>query len=619
MNDERTKWFSIRKGSILNANEKLPPSLLSVEDNEPGFLKAKGPGAKVKDDGSFQSKEEQGYEVFLYNLLLGLTNYSIFRNITLYTYSIAGKLILNLFGFVIVGIATLVFIVVVPGYILDSFLYFNAFHIAFHISGHLLYIFTENVLEISREWIIASQISSHGCSIDSLASGIYSSSTPGNQVRILIKILGVCFPIAVGLNAYYFEWIPTTSVFTTDVCIPATYTHVESRIPNLGEFIQGEMDLALIYTYGIPLEDGIIGGWSAWPLINPYNQFSLTGEGIGYVVGVECFPPISSNSLYDETKFKITNLKQNENFLYGELEIYVPQGSMILDNSVIEDRFGFIQDCNFNFQFFEAETTISFKSDEWEMVTLENLISLTVQNSTISATTNSNRYVREFLKYANVDKYNLADNFLSIIDQLFNDTSFHSSQGAKFCNLLQWATLPDGFYHDSLMWKGVSTALASGAHYLLLQYDQNQISSCDYYANRGSGYLTGDKVLLLLVEIILILLGSSVVLHLWWIYLLFGFDRATSIAHHTLDSKVNFARICYKSGESVFSKSVSTTESFDEDLLKKIGSNKIYYGALFKNMNDDDPELAIGDRKQIITLRKLLHRRNNRIVITDAD
>ncbi|KAJ3311252.1 hypothetical protein HDV04_004161 [Boothiomyces sp. JEL0838] len=485
----------------------------------------------------------------------------------------------------------------------------DVYHIAFTLAGHMLFVSTNSILKVIHKWILASQLASHGCTLHALASGVLSSAAPGYQIRTCIKFIGFAVPVLISVTAYFFEWTELSSVVSTDACIPATYPNPSNVIPDIGNFLQGDTDLALIYSYGIPLEDGIVGGWSAWPLINPYSQFSLEGNGVGYAIGVECFQAYAAPVALEGTTFYLTSSTQYQNSIYGTLKVYLPQGSMILDTTNIDDVNGYMQECTFNIQFFEANTVNSFQSDEWQMVAVQNILSVTVGNATVTLNNNKNRYVREFLQYGNTDKWNLANYYHPIIDMIFNSTTYYSSQGANFCNILQWATLPDGFYHDSIMWKGVAAALGTAAHYLVLQYDSTQTATCEYFAFHGAGYLYGHPTLITAVQAVVIILGASVLLHIWWIYLIFGLDTATSMASHTLNSNVRFAHDIHKHGEKIFAGSVSTLETFDEDLLKKIGDNKVYYGTTFESMNDEVPQLLLGPKKQIITIKKLLQRR----------
>ncbi|KAJ3311251.1 hypothetical protein HDV04_004160 [Boothiomyces sp. JEL0838] len=485
----------------------------------------------------------------------------------------------------------------------------QVYHIAFNLSGHMLYGVTNSTLSVLHKWIIASQLSSHGTQLQSISSNVVSSSVPGYRVRLVLKLLGLVVPIIVTVTAYFFQWTNLSSTVSTDACIPATYPSPSNVIGNFGNFLQGDTDFALVYSYGIPLEDGVIGGWSAWPLINPFSEFTLKGSGVGYVVGSQCFPAYSATVSSPGTTFQLSSLSQFENSVYGSVKVQTPKGSMILDDSNIDDIHGYIQECTFNIQFFEAETITSFQSDLWEMVAVKNVVSITVGGSTITTDTNKNRYTREFVRYTNTDKWNLASFYFPLVNLMLNSTIYYSSQGANFCNILQWATLPDGYYHDNIMWKGISAALASAAHYLVLQYDSTQTSSCNYYAKHGAGYLSSDTKLVILVQVLVAILGVGVLLHVWWIYLIHGLDISASIASHTLHSNVRFAHDSYRNGEQLFAGSVSTMDTFDEDILKRVGGNKVFYGTKFESMNDEAPQLMLGPKKSLISVKKLMRRR----------
>ncbi|KAJ3321059.1 hypothetical protein HDV06_004617 [Boothiomyces sp. JEL0866] len=429
---------------------------------------------------------------------------------------------------------------------------YEMYHIAFTLSGHMLFVSTASILNVIHRWILSCQLSGNGCTLNALARGAYSSATPGYQVRQAIKLLGLVVPILISVTAYYFEWAELTSVVRNDACIPATYPDPGNLIPDIGNFLQGDTDLALIYSYGIPLEDGIVGGWSAWPLVNPYKLFSLQGNGVGYAISVECFQAYSAPNSYSGTKFELTSMARYLNSIYGTLRVYVPHGSMILDDLNIDDTNGFLQECAFNIQFFEAVTVNSFQSDEWEMVAVQSVLSVTVGNATVTLGKNQGRYVREFLQYTNT-------------------------------------------------------------HYLVLQYDSTQTATCDYFASHGAGYLYGSSLLITLVQITVIVLCASMLLHIWWIYLLFGLDIGASLASHTLSSSVRFAHDIHKFALQIFGGSTSTLETFDEDLLRKIGETKVYFGTTSEFLNDENPHLQLGPKKHIITVRKLMQRKRGKV------
>ncbi|KAJ3258668.1 hypothetical protein HK103_003457 [Boothiomyces macroporosus] len=151
------------------------------------------------------------------------------------------------------------------------------------------------------------------------------------------------------------------------------------------------------------------------------------------------------------------------------------------------------------------------------------------------------------------------------------------------------------------------------AHYLVLQYDPTQTSSCNYYAKHGAGYLSSDAKLVILVQVLAAILGVGVLLHVWWIYLIHGLDISASIASHTLHSNVRFAHDSYRNGEQLFAGSVSTMDTFDEDILKRVGGNKVFYGTKFESMNDEAPQLMLGPKKSLISVKKLMRRRRTAV------
>jgi hypothetical protein len=86
-----------------------------------------------------------------------------------------------------------------------------------------------------------------------------------------LGLLALSFEIFINLLSYDLDWLPVKSSVGNYDCNPATYPKgFDVGIPGLLKFyICGEMFTGNIYSYGMPLQSGLIGGWAAMPIENP--------------------------------------------------------------------------------------------------------------------------------------------------------------------------------------------------------------------------------------------------------------------------------------------------------------------------------------------------------------
>lgn len=192
----------------------------------------------------------------------------------------------------------------------------------------------------------------------------------------------------------------------TDKCIPPTYNSSRISIP-ASSFSQGAVNQATIYSYGIPLADGIIGGWGGWPLVTPNTEFSIKHSGIVYLLSVDCSEVYPATQAYTATRTWTQNFKQIGNAVLGTLVIYTPQNSIILDYDQVSSQFGYMQECTVITQFFPGIVESSFHVDQWAGLNFYKLLSITASNLTVSSGT-ANQYM-----YSDFEQHKLG--YISLI------------------------------------------------------------------------------------------------------------------------------------------------------------------------------------------------------------
>ena len=100
---------------------------------------------------------------------------------------------------------------------------------------------------------------------------------------MVLGFLALSFEIFINLLSYDLDWNPVKTSVGHYPCNPASYpegfefTFMRSK---LKMYLTGEMFPGNIYSYGLPLKSGLIGGWGAMPVDNPVGvvctSFPLT-------------------------------------------------------------------------------------------------------------------------------------------------------------------------------------------------------------------------------------------------------------------------------------------------------------------------------------------------------
>lgn len=63
---------------------------------------------------------------------------------------------------------------------------------------------------------------------------------------------------------------------------------------------------------------------------------------------------------------------------------------------------------------------------------------------------------------------NLTEMIGEAVTRIFDNKSYVSSQGATFANIMQWATLSDGYYYPNISYKGIAAAAGAASHFVLM-------------------------------------------------------------------------------------------------------------------------------------------------------
>ncbi|KAI8615950.1 hypothetical protein BC830DRAFT_242766 [Chytriomyces sp. MP71] len=340
------------------------------------------------------------------------------------------------------------------------------------------------------------------------------------------------------------EWVEEVSQLGDFPCTPVSYPKKPDFANDLGNFLQGDSDLALIYNYGLPLGDGLAGGFAAWPKENPLDSFTVEHVGVGYAVNAVCgklelAPNGTENGL---TQFYISSMDVWSTLFSLTLHVQLPAGSH--DWAPYLDR-DITQECVVRYIMGDATINFAFNADEWRGVISGSLQSMTINNpKDNSESVNLNLYQTSDVYFGRIqdafgvnDKYeNITQWVIEATQLVFSNQSYGTSQGALFANLFQWATLPDGFYHTNRTWKGVTAAVALTAHYILLQYDDSGVASCSYSGANGAGKIDAPKYVIVLTWSAVVICLLAELSQLFWWFLLSGGGEKNDRAARILES-----------------------------------------------------------------------------------
>ncbi|KAJ3319528.1 hypothetical protein HDV06_006261 [Boothiomyces sp. JEL0866] len=540
------------------------------------------------------------------------------RRIKFVFQSLQCQLLMFFFLFALVILFISVSLVIVPNRPFPQFTDYNSivlynvvFHISYTLAGHLVFFTTEWMLENLSLWIIASNLVGHGATLEILNSKILRARVPGYQVRNYLWILSIIIAVLVSFSAFQFAWTPVISKHSTDQCLSGSYGSVNYKIP-VSIFLQGDVGNSGITTYGLPLEDGIVGGFGAWPLANPLEVFSIKHAGYIYLISAECSDVYPTQLQDNSTRTWTSDLKVIGNTLQGKIIIHVPQNSIILDYVQVESQGGYMQECNMRVQFFQGDVENSFHSDQWQDVTYQGVTGITTNSTQMTKGDGQQFYFSDFAQHTH-DQYNLTGKFMDMLSNIYNNSTFYPARNEVYSRVLQWATLPDGFYHDSLMWKGVAASLAAAAHLLLVQYNKDVTDICNYYGVNGSGYLSMNSLLLVVIQILIVVLGVTMLLHGWWIYLIYGLSKDANYAYRVIRNRFRFAHDTSKYSASIFAKNKLPNLNYlrtDEETIQKIKYRKVKFGSDKEEISktgDCSPSalpVLLGTPKDVLNLKR---------------
>ena len=255
----------------------------------------------------------------------------------------------------------------------------------------------------------------------------------------------------------------------------------------------------------------------------------------------------------------------------------------------------------------KAQVDFSFVTDEWHMVTGGQIVELTIFNTTLMRHYSSDITFDALMSSGSSNADNLCNNLLQWmaggLNQLSQWGNFTSTQGSTFANIMQWATLPDGNYHTSLTWRGVSAMAGAVAHYILMQYDGTALGMCEYQAQVGAGAIEGLQEARITYTVVVTVAMLLIVFEvLWWLATTLRTEHV-NLAAKSLRSPL---KVLYDIRESAANliPEMGMCNANSRDLRLKLQDINVKYGESAKTLANPIGHLMIGSKAEVLAVRK---------------
>ncbi|ORY35964.1 hypothetical protein BCR33DRAFT_855575 [Rhizoclosmatium globosum] len=244
------------------------------------------------------------------------------------------------------GLLATIIVIVIRGSALPNIKYYNFIHATMGALGKMIIITGFNLCQLVGRDLMANKL---------------INCTNGVALSTIAKRL--------------VKFIPREGIAVGQFpCIPTTYTNDLKLLPDLGIFLMGEASLATIDSYGIPISDGFVGGYPAYPLAAPTRNFAIQGYGIIYAIQLI----VASNT--SQTTFKLHSSSIEGNKYNASVSIVMPKYAHNVATLENED---FLQICNIHLILGQGIVKYSYVSDEWKMVVWNQADEIHISNDTV--------------------------------------------------------------------------------------------------------------------------------------------------------------------------------------------------------------------------------------------
>ncbi|KAI9344619.1 hypothetical protein BDR26DRAFT_857293, partial [Obelidium mucronatum] len=401
-------------------------------------------------------------------------------------------------------IVTIVLVLVIEGFALPSIKFYNFIHAFLGAVGKMTIISGYGLCQlIGKDYVANSLIKTkRGIPLSSIARPP-TSFIPPNAFYLRYAFLASLLSVegAIWYLLLQMKWTGIVSSMGLFPCIPATYPTAPLMPRDLGNFMMGETSLSSIYNYGLPLSDGLVGGFSAYPLVAPSKEFIVEGKGAVYAFSVVCSDPVAALQS-GNTNQKPHTLSLEivasvlENYSYNAtISITIPAESHDFTSLIDQDV---IQYCDIVYTINRGVIKFNFVADEWGMVAGGQIQEIRVSSKLVvkhkSSTHVSTKDVMKTMNpllHDDKEAINLIKWFADALKLMFDHTTYSPMEFGAVPSLFQWGRNNDGvgLFDVDHSWQAIGGAIGAVSHYLLLQYNQNVTGSCAFSGIQEAGVI----------------------------------------------------------------------------------------------------------------------------------
>ncbi|KAJ3244532.1 hypothetical protein HDU78_010839 [Chytriomyces hyalinus] len=447
----------------------------------------------------------------------------------------------------------------------------------------------------------------------------------GRTIRYIFIFSLMLLEANLWLLGIQMEWRETVSDLGQFACTPLQFSKPPTFHDDLGVFLQGSFELSRLYSFGLPLEDGIVGGMAAWPLYTPMTNFIVTHPGIGFAVNSICGnlrPAAQQQSGNQQTQFMLIDTTAWKSLFSVTIQVQLPAGSHDWAEYADSD---ILQDCMLRFMMGDAEVGVSFISDGWGGIVPNALehIRINGEGNLVGALRLEQLHPESTndMYFGNVhDAFgtytgkldNLTHWVLEGVKQVLDNrnytassvslSAFKTSKRTLYTDLLQWATLQDGKYHTNNTWKGLAAIVATTAQFVLLQHDKAPQTECMYSAMNGSGFIEAHAYVITLTTVTVILCFVCELAQLFWWFLLSGGGEMNDRAARMLRNPRQMVYDFRKCGTELLETWVNGVGNGPAAIARHYKQVFVRFGELRQTRSESKGMLVLGAPKDVLAV-----------------
>ncbi|KAI8830074.1 hypothetical protein BJ741DRAFT_364483 [Chytriomyces cf. hyalinus JEL632] len=387
----------------------------------------------------------------------------------------------------------LVIIKLTDGSKLPSINYYNLIHAIMGSLGKISLVTGLNASQlIGKEYVAKSLVKKgKGTPLSDVAL-MAEEFVPAEGLMVRQLFIGSLFLLegALWYMVLMMKWTPASTDLGIFPCIPATYPVKPTLLNNIPGFLSGDASLGTIYNYGLPLADGLIGGWSAWPLFNPFNKFDVHGHGVIYAYSVVCGDlevAAKPSATPDALSFGVSFAELWSSSFTAIVSVQFPPYYHSWKEHQSESV---TQQCTVQYIMGEGQVKFTFVSDEWEMVTGGQMVEIKIKDKVLTQRMETRAYFGDVSQRigSTSEHIDMTAWFTEAFYDCFNNTAYYPGQAGNISNLFQWGQNA-GVYDVDKTWTALSGAIGSMSHYITMQYNGSAVADCEYFGMEGSGTL----------------------------------------------------------------------------------------------------------------------------------